>query len=258
MDTTIKKLVLFSLVTGVLTFSALAFSISGQAVKDPAKEAVKEAKETPKDAMPVLPASMLAPLGDFKDIAANPPAGAKFSWQVPKQQGVSWRSSGATLFFLAKIPGIYQIGFSWVEGGDIQTLWCEVTVADPAPTIPVAPKPVAAMPIPLWIVVIDQPGANSAWMPTFTTSSLLNTRMGGIGHLWKFVDRNGRDEKGQPVPELAAFVAQSQIKALPYVYLVDVATKISKWEGPLPYGPKGPDDPQGPVNLLGIVVKAGG
>lgn len=222
-------------------------------IKDPPKDSSKEVLA------PILDSSASAALGEIKDIKARPPAGAKFSWQVPPQGGMSFRTSGDTLFFVGQKPGIYQIGFSWIDG-EIKTVWCEVTVADGAgvgPPKPVGPSPPTG-PIPLTVIIIGQTG-DTAWMPTFFSStSALGSRMTAVGHQWKYADRNGKDEKGQVVAEVAGWVQQSQIRPLPWVYVVDAQAKLLRWEGPLPVNPKAPEDPVGPANLLGIIIKAGG
>lgn len=195
-----------------------------------------------------LDTSLAVQLYDELDIDAKVPAGVVFSWIVPKQPGMTFRSSGASGFFFAQKTGVYYVGIAWMTPAGIDKTWCEVTVTitkpAPPPIRPPFKPPVTPQPPPpeqpasFMIGVVDaNPTTSRDVMVAFISDQTLNDRMGKGKHVFEWVDRTGNDAFGKAVPEMAPWVKAAFVKPLPWVYIVERQTNVLRWDGPLPKTP---------------------
>lgn len=165
---------------------------------------------------PVFPKpAMTGSVGRILDIQASLPMGVPFTWAIPDQPGIDFRSAGLTGYLFPQQPGTYFIGIAY--GNPIQHSWMTVKIdgqpGNPAPQPPPNPGPVSG---PLTIIVAFD---KIPTLPPYSGFTPLTDYMLAKNHKWKLVDKEGKDSRGVALnPQLANAIIG---KTLPYAVVVD-------------------------------------
>ena len=150
-------------------------------------------------------------------------------------------AAGATMQPLLRVicqqPGEYRVLVDWNTGQNQLVAHTVVVGGTPGPgPDPPPPDPTPPPPGPIqgmWIIVVEETNERTPQQGAVIGDPLSRTWTTANGHHVRIVDRDSKDETGQPPQDVAGWIKEAEGATLPRLFLVQ-PDGVARWSGSLP------------------------